>query len=32
MNTKIPIENPLLEVHLAIQAALEAGKTVMNVP
>lgn len=31
MNTKIPIENPLLEVHLAIQAALEAGKTVMNV-
>ncbi len=31
MNTKIPIENPLLEVRLAIQAALEAGKTVMNV-
>ena len=31
MNTKLPIENPLLEVRLAIQAALEAGKTVMNV-
>ena len=31
MNTNIPIENPLLEVRLAIQAALEAGKTVMNV-
>ncbi len=31
MNTKIPIENPLYEVRLAIQAALEAGKTVMNV-
>jgi len=31
MNTKIPIENPLYEVSLAIQAALEAGKTVMNV-
>jgi len=31
MNTEIPIENPSLEVHLAIQAALEAGKIVMNV-
>jgi len=31
MNTKLPIENPLFEVRLAIQAALEAGKTVMNV-
>ncbi len=31
MNTKLPIENPLLEVHLAIQAALEAGKIVLNV-
>jgi len=31
MNTKIPIENPLHEVSLAIQAALEAGKTVMHV-
>jgi len=31
MNTKIPFENPQLEVSLAIQAALESGKTVMNV-
>ena len=31
MNSEIPIENPLPEVSLAIQAALEAGKTVMNV-
>jgi len=31
MNTEIPIENPLPEIGLAIQAAFEAGKTVMNV-
>jgi len=31
MITEIPIENPPLEVNLAIQAALEAGKIVMNV-
>jgi len=31
MNSEIPIENPLPEVSLAIQAVLEAGKTVMNV-
>jgi len=31
MNTDIPIENPFPETQLAIQAALEAGKTVMNV-
>ena len=31
MNAEIPIENPSPEVSLAIQAALEAGKTVMNV-
>jgi len=26
MNTEIPITNPFPETHLAIQAALEAGK------
>jgi len=31
MNAKIPITNPFPETQLAIQAALEAGKTVMNV-
>ena len=31
MNNEIPITNPFPETHLAIQAALEAGKTVMNV-
>ena len=31
MNTKIPITNPFPETQLAIIAALEAGKTVMNV-
>jgi len=31
MNKKIPIKNPLPEVHLAIKAVLEAGKIVMNV-
>jgi len=31
MNTEIPIESPLFEVCLALQAALEAGKSVMNV-
>jgi len=31
MNIEIPITNPFPEAQLAIQAALEAGKTVMNV-
>ncbi len=31
MNSEIPITNPFPETHLAIQAALEAGKKVMNV-
>ena len=31
MNIEIPITNPFPETKLAIQAALEAGKTVMNV-
>jgi len=31
MNPEIPITNPFPETQLAIQAALEAGKTVMNV-
>jgi len=31
MNTEFPIINPFPETQLAIQAALEAGKTVMNV-
>ena len=31
MNNEIPITNPFPETQLAIQAALEAGKTVMNV-
>ncbi len=31
MNDKIPIEEPLPETYLAIRAALEAGKIVMNV-
>jgi len=31
MNIEIPITNPFPETQLAIQAALEAGKTVMNV-
>jgi len=31
MNSEIPITNPFPETQLAIQAALEAGKTVMNV-
>lgn len=31
MNLEIPITNPFPETHLAIQAALEAGKKVMNV-
>ena len=31
MNLEIPITNPFPETQLAIQAALEAGKTVMNV-
>jgi len=31
MNTEIPIENPSPEVSLAIQAALEAGKIIMNI-
>ena len=31
MNTEIPIENPLPEIKLAIQAAIEAGKEVMSV-
>jgi len=31
MNTEIPITNPFPETQLAIQAALEAGKKVMNV-
>ena len=31
MNNNIPFENPLLEIKLAIQAAIEAGKEVMSV-
>ncbi len=31
MINEIPIKNQLIEIHLAVQAALEAGKTVMSV-
>lgn len=31
MNIEIPISNPFSEIHLAIKAALEAGKIIMNV-
>jgi len=31
MNIEIPITNPYPEIYLAIQAALEAGKIVLNV-
>lgn len=31
MINEIPIKNQLIEIHLAIRAVLEAGKTVMNV-
>jgi len=31
MNNNIPIEDPLPEIKLAIQAAIEAGKEVMSV-
>jgi 3'(2'), 5'-bisphosphate nucleotidase len=31
MSEKIPIKNPFPEIYLAIQASVEAGKTVMNV-
>ncbi len=31
MNKKIPIKQPLPEIHLAINAALKAGEAVMEV-
>lgn len=31
MSEKIPIKNPFPEIYLAIQASVEAGKTIMNV-